>query len=140
MDGDGRSHSSRGGGETSSSCPGTSSTRYSPRNMLRRNSCTALLQQTPAPQSAAAESHARMQQRFAKMRRMSFTENAPHQPTATSPAEGSESGSSSSSTPDPSSLRVSTILRRWNSHRERRLSDSKDGGSTPRQSRKLSAW
>lgn len=47
---------------------------------------------------------------------------------------------------DPS-LRVSTILKRWNSHRERRLSDSRTtpldpaaAPDTPPCSRKLSSW
>lgn len=64
----------------------------------------------------------------------------------TTPSTAATAGSSPGPGAADPSLRVSTILKRWNSHRERRLSDSRAtpdstaAPDTPPCSRKLSSW
>lgn len=136
--------------------------KYSSENRLRRrNSCTAL---RPRPLRSEGDLTASFRQ--PRVRRLSFREHARTDgaPEVLPPRANSVPGTASAaaagvvagvgplvtppSTPtsclgsDPS-LRVSTILKRWNSHRERRLSDSRAQDAahdTPPVSRKLASW
>ncbi|XP_042883464.1 rap guanine nucleotide exchange factor 2-like isoform X8 [Penaeus japonicus] len=135
--------------------------KYSSENRLRRrNSCTAL-----RPRPLRSEGDLTTTLRQPRVRRLSFREHsrADGAPEVLPPRANSVPGTVSAaaagvvagvgplvtppSTPtsclgsDPS-LRVSTILKRWNSHRERRLSDSRAQDAahdTPPVSRKLSS-
>ncbi|XP_066987235.1 uncharacterized protein [Macrobrachium rosenbergii] len=134
--------------------------KYSGGHQLqRRNSCTSLRSRPPS--RGEGDFMAPTPSRFTRIRRLSIkehshTESAPLSPPPAPPPPitpqviETPSGSAVGVCPttqclgsDPS-LRVSTILRRWNSHRERRFSDSRayDNHHYDNQPpvRKLSSW
>lgn len=138
--------------------------KYSGGHRLRRrNSCTALRTRPPRGEGDLMAAACRPP----RVRRLSIKENSHTEAAAAPQAAGAgvsllvpgavvgaapttPSTAATPATPglgaaDPS-LRVSTILKRWNSHRERRLSDSRTtpdpaaAPDTPPCSRKLSSW
>ncbi|XP_042235626.1 rap guanine nucleotide exchange factor 2-like isoform X6 [Homarus americanus] len=126
--------------------------KYSGGHRLRRrNSCTALRTRPPRGEGDLMAATYRQP----RVRRLSVREHS-HTESPQAGAEGDRAGApvpaaggtptAAPATPplgsDPS-LRVSTILKRWNSHRERRLSDSRTTHDstldTPPSSRKFSS-